>query len=133
MLRYDGRRGVFEEGPTARTVPESYRERMTTAEIETHPAGRFVYVSNRGHNSIAVFEIDPANGALSLVETFPLGGNGPRSFNIDPTGGYLIAMLQRSNFIVPLRIDPETGKLSRAGDQISLPVPVCAKFLEIPR
>lgn len=133
MLRYDGRRGVFEEGPTARTVPESYRERMTTAEVETHPTGRFVYVSNRGHNSVAVFEIDPANGALSRVETFPLGGNGPRSFNIDPTGGYLIAMLQRSNFIVPLRIDTETGKLSRAGDQISLPVPVCAKFMEIPR
>ena len=131
MLRYDGRRGVFEEGPTARTVPESYQQRMTTAETEVHPGGRFVYVSNRGHNSIAVMKIEEANGALSLVEAFPLGGNGPRSFNIDPTGGYLIALLQRSNFIVPLRIDSETGKLSRAGDNIALPAPVCAKFLEL--
>jgi 6-phosphogluconolactonase len=131
MLRYDRRRGVFEEGPTARTVPDSYQERMTTAEVEVHPGGRFVYVSNRGHNSIAVLKIGQPSGALSLVETFPLGGNGPRSFNIDPTGGYLIALLQRSNFILPLRIDPDTGKLSRAGDQIALPAPVCAKFLEV--
>jgi 6-phosphogluconolactonase len=131
MLRYDGRRGAFEEGPTARTVPESYRERMTTAEIETHPSGRFVYVSNRGHNSIAVLKIDEASGAPTLVETFPLGGSTPRSFNIDPTGGYLIAMLQRSNLIVPLQIDSATGKLSRAGDDIALPIPVCAKFLEL--
>jgi 6-phosphogluconolactonase len=131
LLRYDGRRAAFEEGPTARTVPESYRERMTTAEIETHPGGRFVYVSNRGHNSIAVLKIDGADGTPTLVETFPLGGNTPRSFNIDPTGGYLIAMLQRSDLIVPLRIDSETGKLSRAGDNISLPIPVCAKFMEL--
>ena len=131
MLRYDGRRGAFEEGPTARTVPESDQQRVTPAETEVHPAGRFVYVSNRGHNSIAVMKIDQANGALSLVEAFPLGGDGPRSFNIDPTGGYLIALLQRSNFIVPLRIDAETGKLSHAGDNIALPAPVCAKFLEL--
>ena len=114
-----------------RTVPESDQTRGTSAETEVHPAGRFVYVSNRGHNSIAVMKIDQANGALSLVEAFPLGGNGPRSFNIDPTGGYLIALLQRSNFIVPLRIDAETGKLSHAGDNIALPAPVCAKFLEL--
>ena len=131
MLRYDGQRGVFEEGPTARTVPESYQERMTCAEVEVHPNGRFVYVSNRGHNSIAVMRIDPASGAPSRVETFALGGDRPRSFNIDPTGGFLLALLQRSNYIVPLRIDPETGKLSRAGDNLAMPTPVCAKFLEV--
>jgi 6-phosphogluconolactonase len=78
-----------------------------------------------------VLRIDQANGALTLVEAFPLGGNGPRSFNIDPTGRYLIALLQRSNLILPLGIDPETGKLLRAGDPIALPSPVCAKFLEV--
>lgn len=131
MLRYDRRRGAFDEGPTARTVPDSYRERMTTAEVELHPGSRFVYVSNRGHNSIAVLKIDPSNGSLTLVEPFPLGGSTPRSFNIDPTGGYVIAMLQRSNFVLPLRVDADTGKLSRAGDPIPLPAPVCAKFLEV--
>ena len=131
MLSYDARRGAFEEGPTARTVPESYRERMTCAEVEVHPSGKFVYVSNRGHNSVAVMSIDQATGAPSLIEAFPLGGKNPRSFNIDPTGGYLFAMLQQSHAIVPLRIDLETGKLSRSGENIPLSAPVCAKFLEI--
>lgn len=131
MLRYDARRGAFEEGPTARTVPESYRERMTCAEVEVHPSGKFVYVSNRGHNSIAVISIDQSTGAPSLIEAFPLGGNNPRSFNIDPTGGNLFAMMQRSHAIVPLRIDPQTGKLSRSGENIPLSAPVCAKFVEI--
>jgi len=131
MLRYDARRGVFEEGPTGRTAPESYRERMTCAEVEVHPSGEFVYVSNRGHNSIAAMSIDQSTGAPSLIEAFPLGGANPRSFNIDPTGGYLFAMLQRSNAIVPLRIDRRTGKLSRSGEDIPLPTPVCAKFVEI--
>ena len=95
MLRYDAQRGAFEEGPTARTVPESYRERMTCAEVEVHPSGEFVYVSNRGHNSIAAMRIDQSTGAPSLIEAFPLGGNNPRSFNIDPTGGYLFAHAAR--------------------------------------
>jgi 6-phosphogluconolactonase len=131
MLRYDAGRGTFEEGLTGRTVPESYRERMTCAEVEVHPSGEFVYVSTRGHNSIAAMKIDQSTGAPSLIEAFLLGGNNPRSFNIDPTGKYLFAMLQRSNAIVPLRIDPQTGKLSRSGENIPLPAPVCAKFVEI--
>ena len=131
MLRYDARRGVFEEGPTGRTVPESYRQRMTCAEVEMHPSGRFVYVSNRGHNSIAAMDIDQSTGAPTLIEAFPLDGENPRSFNLDPTGGYLFAMMQRSNAIIPLRIDPRTGKLSRFADSIPLSAPVCLKFVEI--
>jgi 6-phosphogluconolactonase len=131
MLRYDAQRGAFEEGPTGRTVPESYRERITCAEVEVHPSGEFVYVSNRGHNSIAAMRIDQSTGAPSLTETFLLGGNNPRSFNIDPTGGYLFALLQRSNAIVPLRIDPQTGKISKSAENIPLSAPVCAKFVEV--
>ena len=131
LLRYDAQRGTFEEGVTARTVPDSYRERMTCAEVEVHPSGKFVYVSNRGHNSIAVMNIDQATGVPSLIEAFPLGGSNPRSFNIEPDGGYLFAMLQRANAIVPLRIDPRTGKLSRSSDNIPLSAPVCAKFVAI--
>ena len=131
MLRWDAQRGAFEEGPTARTVPESYRARMTCAEVEVHPSGEFVYVSNRGHNSIAVMRIDQSTGAPSLIDVFPLDGKNPRSFNIDPTGGYLFAMLQSSHAIVPLRIDRQTGKLSKSGENIPLSAPVCAKFVEI--
>jgi 6-phosphogluconolactonase len=96
-----------------------------------HPSGEFVYVSNRGHNSIAAMRIDQSTGAPSLTETFLLGGNNPRSFNIDPTGGYLFALLQRSNAIVPLRIDPQTGKISKSAENIPLSAPVCAKFVEV--
>ena len=96
-----------------------------------HPTGRFVYVSNRGHDSIAVLKIDPSNGVPALVEAFQPGGNGPRSFNIDPTGAVLLALMQRSSFMIPLRIDVESGKLSPAGDRIAVPAPVCAKFLEL--
>ena len=124
-------RAVFEEGPTVKTVPDSVQGRGTCAEVEVHPTGRFVYVSNRGDNSIAVMRIDQSSGAPSLVEVFPLGGTGPRSFNIDPTGGHLVAMLQRSHSIVPLRIDTESGKLMRAGDNIQLSAPVCVKFVEV--
>ena len=91
MLRYDARRGIFEEGPTARTVPEGDQQRVTPAECEVHPNGNFVYVSNRGHNSIAVMKIDQATGAPTLVEAFAPGGASPRSFNIDPTGRLLVA------------------------------------------
>lgn len=130
MLRFDAHRGTFGEGPTGRTVPESYRERMTCAEVEVHPSGQFVYVSNRGHNSIAAMKIDQTTGAPSLIEAFALEGSNPRSFNIDPSGRYLYAMLQRVNAIVPLRIDRRTGKLSRLAGNISLPAPVCLKFVE---
>jgi 6-phosphogluconolactonase len=130
MIRYDSRTGAFEEGSVARTVPDDVKERVTPAEVMMHPAGRFVYVSNRGHNSIAALRIE-ATGAHSLIEAFQPGGNGPRSFSIDPTGNFLMAMMQRSNLIIPLRIDPQSGKLSIAGDKIELPAPVCAKFVEV--
>jgi 6-phosphogluconolactonase len=85
-------------------------------------------VSNRGHNSITAFQIDPDRGTLTLVQTFLPGGETPRSFTIDPTGRFLIAMMQRSNSIIPLRIDPDNGQLSPNGDPLSLPVPVCGVF-----
>jgi 6-phosphogluconolactonase len=87
-------------------------------------------VSNRGHDSITVLGIDPSDGSLELMEAFQPGGNGPRSFNVDPSGKWVYALMQRSNSIVPLRFD-EAGKLSVAGEKISLPVPVCAKFVAL--
>ena len=128
MLHYDGSRGVLEEGPVSATVPEDFKGRGSTAECVIHPSGKFVYLSNRGHNSIAVFNINATDGTLSLVETFLPGGETPRSFVIDPTGRFLIVMMQRSNAIVPLRIDQRSGSLSPNGDKLTLPSPVCAVF-----
>jgi 6-phosphogluconolactonase len=132
LLRYEGRSGVLEEGPTAASVPQNYTRRVSTAECVVHPSGKFVYVSNRGHNSITAFRIDPHSGTLTLVQTFLPGGETPRSFAIDPTGRFLIAMMQRSNSIVPLRIDARSGQLSSNGDLLSLPSPVCAVFAKSP-
>ncbi len=126
MLRYDSARGVLEEGPVAASVPQSYTGRVSPAECIVHPSGTFVYETNRGHNSIACFKVSPADGTLTLVETFVPGGETPRSFTIDPTGQFLIVMMQRSNSIVPLRIDPHSGKLSPNGETLVLPRPVCA-------
>lgn len=130
FLRYDAKAGTFEETGVTRTVPPEVTARTTPAEAVLHPSGRFVFVSNRGHDSIAVLRIDPASGSPALVEAFQPGGNGPRSFNVDPTGNWLFALMQRSNTIVPLRFDSATGKLSAAGETLSLPSPVCAKFVE---
>jgi 6-phosphogluconolactonase len=131
MLRYDGRRGVFEEAGVTRTVPADHTGRTTPAEAVMHPGGSYVFVSNRGHESIAVLRVDPATGTPALVDAFLPGGSGPRSFNVDPTGQWVFALMQRSNSIVPLRFDAKAGKLSRSGDPIPLASPVCAKFVAV--
>ena len=129
MLQYDSTRGVLEEGPVTTSVPANYTGRVSSAECTVHPSGKFVYESNRGHNSIAAFKVNPDDGSLTLVETFLPGGETPRSFTIDPTGRFLIVMMQRSNSIIPLRIDQDSGKLLPNGDKLSLSRPVCAVFL----
>jgi 6-phosphogluconolactonase len=131
MLHYDRAEGAFKEGPVARTVPEEYTERVSPAEIAMHPSGRLLFVSNRGHDSIATLRIDPSTGSHTRVDVYQPGGSGPRSFGLDPTGAYLIALMQRSDAIIPLRVDQQTGKLSSAGEKLDLPAPVCARFLGI--
>ena len=128
MLRFDAATGNLEEGPYVSSVPADYKGRGTSAECVVHPSGKFVYVSNRGHNSIAGFRVGP-DGTLTLIEAFLPGGETPRSFAIDPTGKFLIAMMQRSGLIIPLHIDSETGKLSPVGEPLKLASPVCATFL----
>lgn len=131
MLRFNKEAGRFEEGSVTRTVPEAYTERVAPAEIAIHPAGHLLFVSNRGPDSIATLKIDPVDGSTTFVGAFQPGGSGPRSFSLDPTGQFLIALMQRSNAVIPLRVDQTTGKLSHAGDKLDLPAPVCAKFLEV--
>ena len=103
---------------------------FSTAEVQIHPSGRFLYGSNRGHDSVAVFTIDQKSGRLTFVETVPTGGRTPRHFGIDPTGAYLLAANQQSDTVVVFRIDQKSGRLTPTGTTVSVPTPVCVKFVK---
>jgi 6-phosphogluconolactonase len=129
-FRYDGERGTLTETQTLSTLPDGFSGNNSTAEIQAHPNGKFVYGSNRGHDSIAVFAIEDAStGRLRLVEHQSTQGKTPRNFGIDPTGSFLLAANQDSDSVVVFRIDPQTGRLSPTGHVVNVPKPVCVKFL----
>jgi 6-phosphogluconolactonase len=110
-------------------LPKDFSGRNDAAEIAVHPNGKFLYASNRGHESIAVFEINEANGTLTAVADVPTGGKEPRHFAIDPTGKYLLAENQFSNNIVVFKIDPSTGGLAPTGQVADVPSPVDITFV----
>jgi 6-phosphogluconolactonase len=130
-FRYDADRGTLDEIQTISTLPEgqSVLPNFSTAEIEVHPSGKFLYGSNRGHDSIAVFAIDPDRGALRLVQHESTQGKTPRNFAIEPAGRYLLAANQNSDNIVVFRIDSATGRLTPAGQSIQVGAPVCVQFM----
>ncbi|HYM10530.1 MAG TPA: lactonase family protein [Bryobacterales bacterium] len=128
---WDARRGALKELQAISTLPEGFTGNNTGAEIEVSRNGKFLYGSNRGHDSIAVFAIDAAKGTLTAVEQAPTQGHEPRNFAIDPSGRYLFAENQRSDTIVLLHIDAKTGKLTPAGDAVPNPAPVCIKFVAV--
>ena len=103
----------------------------STAEIEVHPSGKFVYGSNRGHDSIAVFSVDPAEGTLTQVEFVSTMGKTPRGFGIDPTGSFLIAANQDSDSLVVFRINPDTGRLTPTGQKLEAYTPVSVEFVPV--
>ena len=106
---------------------------FSTAEIVVHPGGRFLYASNRGHDSIAVYAVDQATGRLTFLGTEPIRGKTPRNFVIDPTGKYLLAAGQNSHTVTVFAIDAETGTLSFTGQSLDVPSPVCIRFRPAPR
>ncbi|HEV2731594.1 MAG TPA: beta-propeller fold lactonase family protein, partial [Terriglobales bacterium] len=118
----------LQEKQTISTLPQDFKGKNDTAEIEVHPNGKFLYGSNRGHDSIAVFAID-AQGMLKAVEYVSTEGKTPRSFAIDPTGSFLFAADQGSNKIAVFRIDSHTGRLTSTGHVLDAPSPVCIKFM----
>lgn len=113
---------------TISTLPAGFSGRNDTAEIAMHPNGKWLYASNRGNDTIAVFEVEPGKGTLRLVADVPTGGQEPRHFAIDPAGKYLLAENQNSDTIVSFRIDPASGKLTPTGDVAQVPAPVCLAF-----
>jgi 6-phosphogluconolactonase len=126
---YDG--GALRNLGTVSTLPKEFKGNNDSAEIVVHPTGRFLYGSNRGHDSIAVFTIDPAAGTLTTVEYASTGGKTPRNFAIDPTGSYLLAANQDSNSLVAFRIDTKTGRLTTTGQTLEFPSPVCITWAAI--
>ncbi|WP_397568132.1 lactonase family protein [Schlesneria sp. T3-172] len=128
---YDPAKGSLKEIHTLSTIPEP-TPGNSTAETVVHPSGKFVYVSNRGHNSLAIYQCDPATGRLTALGHQSTGGKTPRNFNIDPTGSYVLAANQDTNNVTVLKIDAATGKLSPTGAAIEVGIPVCVKFVPLP-
>jgi len=109
------------------TLPPDFKGASTGAEIQLHPNGRFLYASNRGHDSIAVFAVDTAGG-LTPVEVTPCGGKNPRSFSLSPDGAWLVCANQNSDSLAVFRVDGRTGRLSPTGHIAHVPLPVCVLF-----
>lgn len=125
---YEARQGTLTAFQVISTLPDGYTGLKWCADIHVHPNGRFLYGSNRGHDSIAIFTIDESNGQLTAIGCPSSLGNTPRNFAIDPTGRYLLAANQDSNSIVSFAIDQTQGTLSATGHSLALSKPICIKF-----
>lgn len=128
----DAASGALTEVQTISTLPPGQPSAATfsTAEVVVHPSGKFLYGSNRGHDSLVVFAIDQAKGTLTLVQHVPTQGSTPRGFGIDPTGRYLLAGNQRSDSVVVFRVDPTSGRLTPTGQTLNVGSPVSVVFVQ---
>lgn len=129
VLRYDSEKGVFSGIQTIPTIPADYKENNQTAAVKVSADGKFLYASNRGHNSIVVYAIDENTGKLALVEHESTGGDWPRDFAIDLTGNILLAANERSNNIVSFKVDKATGKLTKTGHEAAVQKPTCLQVV----
>lgn len=130
LFSFDESTGTLQQLQEVATVPKDFSGASEAAELCVDAAGRFLYASNRGHDSISVFKIDSQKGTLAVVEQVPSGGKTPRHFTIDPTGSYLFAANQDSDRIVIFRIHSRTGRLSATGEFLDVPTPVCVRFVQ---
>jgi len=128
---YDADAGKLTEVQTLPTLPAGFTGTSHTADVHVHPSGIFLYGSNRGHDSIAIYRIDRRNGKLTLVGIEPTQGKTPRNFAIDPSGTFLYAEHQDSDTIVTFKIDQRTGRLTPTGQVTEVPQPVCLKFVSL--
>lgn len=128
---WDAKKGVLKPIQTITTLPEGYKAESYTAEVVAHPSGKFLYGSNRGHDSIAVFNVDASKGTLTPVEQTSTQGKIPRNFAIDPTGTWLFAANQDTDNVVIFKIDQQTGRLTPSGQSLKVYAPVCVRFLAV--
>ncbi len=126
---YDPESGTLKEVQTVSTLPQNFHGKNTCAEVAVHPSGKFVYGSNRGDDSIAVFAVDESTGRLKFIGRQSTLGETPRCFAMDPTGQYLIAANQDSDSVAVFRINAQTGQLTWTGQTIEVGKPVCVTFV----
>ena len=129
VLSFDDSTGELKRIQNVPTLPAAWSGESSTAEIRVHPNGRFLYGSNRGHDSIVIFRIDAEDGSLSYIDHAGSGGAHPRNFCIDPGGKFLVAANQDSNNLVVFKIDPDSGRLTPSGTEATVSRPVCVRFL----
>jgi 6-phosphogluconolactonase len=129
---YDAAHGALSPTKTVPTLPPGFTAPNTTAEVRVHPNGRFLYGSNRGHDSIAVFSLDPATGRPgdTPVEITPTGGKNPRNFALSPDGRWLVCGHQDTPLLTVFRVDPNTGRLTRTPHTAEVPSCVCVLFVD---
>ncbi len=132
-FRVGGGGATLEALQTVPTLPAGFDGGSSTAEVVVHPSGRFVYGSNRGHDSLAIFGVDEASGRLTPMGHEPTGGRTPRNVCIDPEGKTLWAANQSTDNIVVFRVDAATGRLERTGQELKVGSPVCVRFLKVSR
>lgn len=127
---FDLEKGTLQPFQTISTIPDEItdREGFSTAEVVMHPSGRFLYGSNRGHHSIAMFRVHEEDGRLAFLGVEPIRGQTPRNFNISPDGRWLLAAGQDSDTVSVFEIDAENGRLTCSGQSVSVPTPVCICF-----
>lgn len=128
---WDTATGTLKEFQNVSTLPADFKETSACAELQIHPNGKFLYGSNRGHDSLAAFAIDQTNGHLTSIQHIPSGGRTPRNFTFDPTAKWILCTNHGSNTAAVFRVDPDTGRLTQQGDPITVPAPFCERFLPV--
>ncbi|MEZ6115526.1 MAG: lactonase family protein [Pirellulaceae bacterium] len=130
-LKYDADKGSLEPIQSVSTLPSDHTDASYTAEVVVHPSGKFVYGSNRGHDSIACFQVDAETGEISITAIESTRGQTPRNFVIDPTGKYLLAENQGTDMVTIFEIDATKGTLQGSNETLDVPSPVCIRFAKI--
>ena len=126
---WDTSRGAMSQVQTVATLPEDFTGTNTAAEVRVHPSGKFLYGSNRGHHSIAIFDIDETTGKLTPKGRVSSGGKTPRNFAIDATGKWLLAANQNSDNVVVFAVDPATGELTKTANEAHIGAPTCIRWV----
>jgi 6-phosphogluconolactonase len=131
VFDYDAQKGTLIEVQSVPTLPPGFGEVSHTADIHVHPSGRFLYGSNRGHDSLVICSIEGRTGKLAVLGHESTQGKVPRNFAIDPTGTYALAANQDTDTVVTFRIDRRTGQLKPTGHVAQVPTPVCLKLIPV--
>ena len=130
-FHWDPATGRLAQFQTVSSLPPDFQGTSAASEMEVHPTGRFLYVSNRGHDSLAVLAIAPDTGRLTLIQNAPSGGKTPRNFAFDRTGRWIVCTNHDSDNAVVFRVDEATGRLTQAGPPVRVPYPFCERFLPV--